>query len=56
VAQPRIGFLAVGFGSINKAVKLSAGRRTFVSLNNQFFLPITKDWIAHSAALLSIGK
>lgn len=27
MAQPRIGLLAVGFGSLDQAVKLSTGRR-----------------------------
>ncbi len=27
MAQPRIGLLAVGFGSLNEAVQLSTGRR-----------------------------
>lgn len=29
MAQPRIGLLAVGFGSLDQTLKLSAGRRAF---------------------------
>jgi hypothetical protein len=56
-AATHIGFLVVGFGSLDLAVKLSIGRRALGRVaNNHFFLPITKSRIACSASLLSSGR
>lgn len=35
MAQPSIGLLAVGFGSLDQAVKLSTGRRAFGRIAEQ---------------------
>ena len=35
MAQPRIGFLAIDFGSLDQAIKLSAGRCTFGGVAKQ---------------------
>jgi len=39
VAQPRIRLLAVGFGGLDQAVKLSTGRRAFGRIAEQPVLP-----------------
>ena len=54
---PRIGLLTVGFGSLDQAIKLSAGLRAFARITEQLVSSSDSEGrIARSAALLSIGR
>lgn len=66
MAQPRIGLLVVGFGGLDQAVKLSAGRRAFGCVAEQpvfssddhlpIILPISgKTWKSIIAGIRYMG-
>ena len=44
MAQPRIGLLAVGFGSLDQAIKLSIGRRAPGRVAKQPVLSSDHQW------------